>query len=83
MTLNFGTKTFTQVFFHHCILLYIAIYNPKMAPEMLASVTLLFYGTGFVFTVTKGSKVDAFSYFMLFVFLILVLAGIQKLLLGK
>lgn len=83
MTLNFGTKTFTQVFFHHCILLYIAVYNPKMAPEMLAYVSLLFYATGFVFTATKGSKLDAFCYFLLFVFLILVLGGIQKLLMGK
>jgi hypothetical protein len=83
MTLNFGTKTFIQVFFHHCILLYIAVYNPKMSPEMLTYVTLLFYATGFVLTVTKGSKKDTFSYFMLFVLLILVLAGIQKLLLGK
>ncbi len=54
-----------------------------MAPEMLAYVTLLFYGTGFVFTATKGSRIDAFCYFMLFVFLLLVLGGIQKLLLGK
>ena len=79
MTLNFGAKTFGQVLFHHAMLLYIAVYNSKMSPEMLASVTLLFYGTGFVFTVAKGSKTDAVSYFILFVCLILAIAAIQKL----